>query len=216
MKHLFNNPEIFNLAMTHCGMINEDNNQRLEFLGDRVLGLIIAEMTYRNFPDANEGELARRHAALVCGETLTKIAKSINLGEYLRLNESDENIGVRESAATLEDACEALIGALYIDGGFEAAKDFVSQYWSGLLEIVQTPPKDGKTKLQEWVQSKNLPLPEYKMTEREGPDHSPIFTIEVSVDGLGSSTGVASSKRIAQQLAADNMLEKYNYEKYAE
>jgi ribonuclease-3 len=212
MRNLFNNPEIFTLAMTHCGLVGEDSNQRLEFLGDRVLGLIIADMIYRRFPDANEGELARRHAALVCGETLSGIAKTLGLGEHLRLSEGDDNLGVRDSMATLEDACEALIGALYLDGGIEVVTNFVHQYWGALLDVVQAPPKDGKTKLQEWVQGQGLPLPNYELLKREGADHSPIFTIEVRVVGLESSLGVASSKRAAEQIAADNLLKKYKVE----
>ncbi len=209
MQHLFNNPDIFTLAMTHCGMIGEHSNQRLEFLGDRVLGLIIADMIYECFPDANEGELARRHAALVCGETLSMIAKLINLGEHLRLSDSDANLGVRDSMATLEDACEALIGALYIDGGFNSARNFINEHWGKLLDVVQAPAKDGKTKLQEWAQGQGLPLPHYELLKREGADHSPIFTIEVQVLGLQSCIGVAPSKRGAEQIAADNLLEKY-------
>jgi ribonuclease-3 len=206
MRHLFDNPALFDLAMTHCGMVGELNNQRLEFLGDRVLGLVIAEMVYHHFPEANEGDLARRHAALVCGETLSTIAHKLGLSEEMRVSLSDESLGVRENMAALEDACEALIGALYLDRGLEVVQAFIHEHWLPLLDHMKMPPKDPKTRLQEWAQSRGLPLPMYSVVKREGAAHAPIFTIEVQVEGITPMVGVASVKRVAEQEAARQLL----------
>jgi ribonuclease-3 len=206
MRHIFNNPDLFDLAMTHCGMVGEHSNQRLEFLGDRVLGLVVAELVYQHFPEASEGDLARRHAALVCGETLSKVAQSLGLGEAMRVSASDESLGVRDNVAALEDACEALIGALYLDQGLQVVQAFIHEHWLPLLGNLQMPPKDPKTHLQEWAQGKGLPLPHYYEIKREGAAHAPIFTIEVQVQGVTPMVGVASVKRVAEQEAARQLL----------
>jgi ribonuclease III len=207
MKDQFNNPLLYQLAMTHRGIHAECNNQRLEFLGDRVLGLVVADMLCTAFPEAREGDLAKRHAALVCGETLAEVAVQIGLGEEMILADSESGSGGRENVSNLEDACEALIGALYMDGGLEKARSFILTHWTPLMEQVSTPPKDAKTALQEWVQSQGLPLPEYREVDRVGPDHAPEFTIEVVVQGFPPTIGKAFSKRAAEQLAAKVLLD---------
>jgi ribonuclease-3 len=174
----------------------------LEFLGDRVLGLIVAEMLLETFPDEDEGMIARRHAALVRAEALTRVARDVGLGGALRLK------GERPNPAILADACEAVIGALYLDGGLDAASRFVRQAWQELLAETPAPPKDAKTELQEWAQGRALPLPSYREIGREGPAHAPVFTVEVDVTGLPPIRAQGASKRTAEQRAAEQMLVK--------
>ncbi len=208
MRDQFANSELYDLAMTHRSLGAETNNQRLEFLGDRVLGLVVAEMIYQTFPDAREGDMAKRHAALVCGETLAQVARKIGLGQAILLADSEEAGGGRDNVSNLEDVCEALIGAFYLDGGLEKAADFIRMHWTPLLTQMTTPPKDAKTALQEWAQGRGLSLPVYTETKRDGPDHAPIFTIEVVVEKHGSAVGRAASKRAAEQEAAQALLER--------
>jgi ribonuclease-3 len=203
----FQRPELYDLAMTHRGVHGEVNNQRLEFLGDRVLGLVVAEMLYAAFPEAREGDLAKRHAALVCGETLAGVAEKIGLGEEMILSDSELGTGGRGNVSNLEDACEALIGALYVDGGLEPARQFITTHWQSLLREMITPPKDPKTALQEWAQGQGLGLPEYHEVARTGPAHAPEFLIEVTVEGYPPASGRAASKRAAEQAAAKALLE---------
>jgi ribonuclease-3 len=210
MQDLFNNKLLFDLAMTHCGNVASHNNQRLEFLGDRVLSLIIADMLYQHFPNANEGDLARRHAALVCGETLGQIAEKIGLKSHIILSHGDEMLGVRDNVSALEDALEALIGALFLDGGLEKTRIFIEEHWRELLNKLHTAPKDAKTALQELVQSIGLPLPIYNLIAQEGTAHAPTFTVEVLVENMPSTIGQAKSKRAAEQIAAGSWLEQYS------
>ncbi len=199
-------------ALTHpsCGKTDKGvayNNQRLEFLGDSVLGMVVADMLYRMYPQEQEGELARRFAALVCGDILVQVARSIGLGEALILSESEEENGGRDNPSNLEDACEALIGALYLDGGFAAAHAFIVQHWSERAQSVSEPPKDPKTALQEWAQARGLPLPLYEVVASSGPAHAPRFTIRVSVEGSGYAEAEANAKRYAEREAARLLME---------
>lgn len=200
-------------ALTHpsCAQKREDlpyNNQRLEFLGDSVLGMVVANILYDMYPAEQEGELARRFAGLVCGETLVQVARSIGLDKALILSDSEEENGGRTNASNLEDACEALIGAIYLDAGFEAARQFVRQHWLALAQSVSEPPKDAKTGLQEWAQGRGLPLPKYTLLKEDGLSHAPQFTIEVSVKGKGSASATAGSKKAAEREAAAELLKK--------
>lgn len=210
----FKQPDLLVRALTHpstlasAGGVSERSYERLEFLGDRVLGLVAADMLLETFPNENEGQLARRHVALVRQEALARIARSIDLGVHLHLARSEEEGGGRNNPATLADACEAVIGALYLDGGLDAARNFIRGAWTPLLTETPAPPQDAKTALQEWVQGRGLPLPVYKEVGREGPDHAPIFTVEVTVSGQGAMNGQGSSKRAAEQRAAEEMLKK--------
>jgi ribonuclease-3 len=201
--------------MTHPSLTSGNSVaecERLEFLGDSVIGLLVAEMLYRRYPNESEGELARRHSALVCGTTLAEVATSINLGEQMIMSEGENISGGRLNPANLEDAMEALLGAIYLDGGIEAVRSVVEEYWSPLADKLKSPPKDPKSALQEWAQGLGKPLPEYVVVEEAGPAHAPLFTIEVRVAGLGAkivtASASANSKKLAERLAAEAMLQK--------
>ena len=207
----FRQPELLQLALTHGSHRRRmkgapcDDYQRLEFLGDAVLGLVVSELLYRTFPEEREGELARRKAQLIAGPTLVRIAGRLRLQEAMRvsLHAADSD---RAEAALVEDACEALIGAMYLDGGFEAVKSWVTTQWQPEAAADHEAPKDPKTGLQEWTQARGLGLPDYRELGREGPPHAPIFTIEVTVPGHGGSQASAHSKRAASVEAAAALL----------
>lgn len=204
----FRDTGLLTLAMTHPSMLNRQNNQRLEFLGDAVLGAVVARLLYDLFSEEKEGELARRLGALVSGHTLTEVARDIALGEALILNASDAQAGGRDNASNLEDALEALIGAMFLDGGLSAVEQFVVPRWKVMASRIEAPPKDAKTALQEWAQGQGLPVPAYRMVDSTGPAHAPEFTIEVSVQGHPPARAKANSKRQAEQQAAGLLLAK--------
>ncbi len=209
----FTRPDLLRQALTHSSAARSrqsrgDSNERLEFLGDRVLGLVAARLVFERFPDEDEGALARRHAALVRREALARVAERIGLGDHLVMSRGEAEAGGRNNPGLLADACEAVIAALYLDGGLEAAHQFIRRHWEPLMEEESSPPQDAKTALQEWAQAHGLALPAYAETGREGPPHAPVFTVQVSLDGLGSVTASGPSKRAAQQGAAEAMLEK--------
>lgn len=181
------------------------NNERLEFLGDRVLGLVIAEWLLNALPDASEGELAVRYNGLVRKEACADVATRIDLGRYLVLGPGEDRGGGRKKAAILADACEAVIAALFLDGGLSAAHRFIEAEWAPLLTM-PTRRVDAKTALQEWTQSRGRGIPVYKAIGRSGPDHAPEFEIQVEIDGVSPATGSGSSKRVAEQAAARAML----------
>jgi len=180
--------------------------QRLEFLGDRVLGMAIAEWLIHAFPEEPEGALARRFAGLVRADALAEIAMRLDLGRHLRLSPSEDECGGRSNPATLTDVCEAVIGALYLDGGWEVARAFVRTQWAGMLERDLTPPQDPKTALQEWAQARGLSLPRYTHVARSGPDHEPVFSVQVSVGDYPPEIGAGPSKRLAEKQAAERLL----------
>lgn len=206
-------PRVLEEALTHPGCAETHkgipfNYQRLEFLGDAVLGMVVAEIVYTLYPQENEGALAKRHAALVRGESLVKVARALGLGQYMRIN-SGVDVSARDNPSNLEDICEALIGALFADGGMEAARTFVRKHWLPLARGVQVAPKDAKTSLQEWAQGKGIALPAYTLLKTTGLAHAPEFTVQVSVDvAEGVAVAQASSKRQAEQLAAAELLKK--------
>lgn len=179
--------------------------ERLEFLGDRVLGLIIAEKLYETFPSASEGDMAKRHAALVNRDALRAVALDIGLAKFVRLARGENAESSRKNLATLSDATEAVIGALYLDGGLEAAKTFIHRYWEQKIAVSEAPA-DPKTTLQEWAQGQGLPLPAYRVVEKSGPAHAPKFVIEASVKGFPSAEAEGNSKRDAQKAAAEKLL----------
>ena len=197
------------LALTHSSYAEEANgsNERLEFLGDRVLGLVVAELLLDRFPSEREGEIARRLGSIVDKNSLAKIARSIELEKYIRVGLGDLQTGTHKNPAVLADAMEALIGAVYCDSGLNNARALIVSLWTPLVEEASEPPVDPKTRLQELAQRKQLGLPKYRVSAREGPDHEPAFTVEVCVDGLGSGTGIGGSKRIAEQIAATHLLD---------
>ena len=203
----FSDPELLRLALTHAGVTGGlESNERLEFLGDRVLGLIVASMLYERFPGETEASLARRFVAAVRRETLTEIAVTLDLERDLKLAPEDTEARIRGRAGALADACEALIGAIYLDGGLKAAEAFVAPRWQSHLDDAELPPKDAKTALQEWAQARALPLPNYREIGRSGPAHAPRFEIEVAVKGFPHARGQGTSKRTAEQTAAANLL----------
>ena len=212
LGHRFARTDLLREALTHPSVNPEDRGpapfgyERLEFLGDRVLGLVIAEWLLELFPDEPEGALARRHAALVRRETLAQTAGAMALGDYLLLSSGEAGGGGRDNEAILANACEAVIGALYLDGGLAAAQRFIRKAWAAAVARYEHPPRDPKTALQEWAQARSLPLPTYIPVSRVGPDHDPVFTVEVKVDGHPPATGSGSSKRGAERAAAAALL----------
>ncbi|WP_319531405.1 ribonuclease III [uncultured Cohaesibacter sp.] len=184
----------------------EETYQRHEFLGDRVLAVLVADMLLRAFPKADEGELARRFNGLVRNETCADVAREIGVGPFIRLGEGEAQAGGRKKEAILGDVCEAIIGAIYIDGGLDEARKLVTRYWERRMLEWSGPLRDAKTTLQEWVQGNKLPPPVYSLVERTGPDHEPQFTLKVLVPTLEPAIGKGPSKRIAEQDAARTML----------
>ena len=205
----FRDPSLRDLALTHRSLARDRgdvNNQRLEFLGDAVLGLVIAEMLYRLYPNEDEGDLSKRLVSLVNGEQLATIAISMQLGPHLLLSDGEAEQGGRANPSNLEDACEALLGAVYLDGGIEPVRGLVDRFWRPQAEAMKAPPKDPKTTLQEWAQARSMPLPEYTVISNHGPSHAPHFVIDVVVKGHPSARGEARTKRMAERLAATAMI----------
>jgi ribonuclease-3 len=218
LGHRFARPELLTEALTHASAVSRQRGrrganqgptrgyERLEFLGDRVLGLVVAELLWRRFPDEDEGALTRRHTQLVRRETLAEVARAIDLGRYLILSPGEDVARTREVAGVLGDVCEAVIAALYLDGGIAAAEGFIHRHWEALIEADATPPRDPKTALQEWAQARGYALPLYETVKIEGPAHERRFTVSVSVAGLAAETAAGSSKRAAEVAAAAALL----------
>jgi ribonuclease-3 len=182
-------------------------SERLEFIGDRVLGLLMAEWLAERFPREQEGDLGRRLGHLVAQPILAEVATTIGLAAALDVSPGEARAGVKKLATVLADAMEAVIGAIYLDGGIPPARDFVRRAWHQAMEAHPAPPKDAKTSLQEWAQKRSLPLPLYRTAKQAGPSHNPIFTIEVTV-AQQTGVGTAGAKRGAEQLAAADLLKK--------
>jgi ribonuclease-3 len=211
LGHDFTRPELLARALTHPSAAIrrdgiDDSYERLEFLGDRVLGLIVADLLMARFPLEAEGALALRHAELVRRETLAEVAGEIGLEDFFRLAKGEEAAGERQNPALLANACEAVIAALYLDGGLAVAWAFVERLWAARLEADARPPQDAKTALQEWAQARALGLPKYREVGRKGPAHEPYFTLEVAVEGQEPARGEGRSKRLAEQAAAARLL----------
>jgi ribonuclease-3 len=204
--HRFARPELLVEALTHPSMATGTDNQRLEFLGDRVLGLVIAEALLEEDPGATEGDLAPRLNALVRKETCAEVAAALDLGPAMRLGRSEMLTGGRRKAALLGDAMEAVIAADYLDGGLEAARALVRRGWGERIGAVRSVVRDPKTMLQEWAQARGLAPPVYVDLDREGPDHAPVFSVEARLADGRAAEGRASSKRAAQQAAAEALL----------
>ncbi len=212
LGHVFTNRTLLREALTHrsAARHGRESNERLEFVGDRVLGLLIAEWLAERFPDEQEGELGIRLAHLVSQPVLAKVAENLGLPDILSVSDGDSRAGVRHRPTVLADAMEAAIGALYLDAELPSARRFVRHAWHDVLNADLAPPKDAKTALQEWAQRRGLPLPDYQLVSREGPAHAPVFVISVTVvssSGAASTgTGQAGTKRAAEQLAAIDLL----------
>src|SRR5580700_2710119 len=207
----FKDAALLDSALSHISALKGSRNragsyQRLEFLGDHVLGLVISDMLFRAFPKADEGELSRRLADLVRKETCAEIAITIELGAAIKLGSSEANAGGRKRPAILADVCEALIGAVYLDGGYPAAEGLVKRLWQVRIQAKAQPLRDSKTVLQEWAQARGLPTPAYREVGRTGPDHSPVFCVAVQLPNFAPAEGSGRSKRGAEQAAATAML----------
>ena len=214
LGHRFARPALLTEALTHASAVSRQRGrggsgqgyERLEFLGDRVLGLVVAELLWRRFPDEAEGALTRRHTQLVRREALAQVARSIDLGRHLILSPGEDVARTREVAGVLGDACEAVIAALYLDGGLVAAERFIHRYWARLVEADATPPRDPKTALQEWAQARGYALPRYDTLNIEGPAHERRFTVSVTVAALAPEAAAGTSKRAAEVAAAAALL----------
>ncbi|RPJ53663.1 MAG: ribonuclease III [Acidobacteria bacterium] len=215
--HRFNDALLLERALTHRSRANEDasggttDNESLEFLGDAVLGFVMADLLFRDFPQLDEGQKSKIKASLVSTQTLGDLARELGLGQYLALGRGEEKTGGRNKQALLADGYEALIAALYLDGGIEAARGFIVREFSERLEDVRSPEfwgRDYKSSLQEVVQARELPLPDYAVTSESGPDHRKVFHVEVRVAGEVMGTARGASKKAAEQEAARQALER--------
>jgi ribonuclease III len=207
----FKDAALLEQSLTHISAITGARNrggsyQRLEFLGDHVLGLVVSDMLFRAFPKADEGEMSRRLADLVRKEACADVARAIDLGAAIRLGVSESNAGGRGRMAILADVCEALIGAVFIDGGYVAASELIERLWEERMRTPARPLRDAKTVLQEWAQARGLPTPNYREVERKGPDHDPEFRVTVALPDHAPAEGLGRSKRAAEQAAAAAML----------
>jgi ribonuclease III len=228
--HDFARPELLAEALTHPSALPPSRRQgraagrrrlrgaangvprgdyeRLEFLGDRVLGLVIADLLWRSFEHEQEGPLTRRLTHLVRRDALARVAASIGLDRHLLLSPAEAAAGAAHNPGILADVLEAVIAAIYLDGGFAAAAAFIERFWDPLVAEMAAPPSDAKTTLQEWAQGRGLPLPNYELVATSGPDHAPHFTIAVRVAGQAEASATAPSKRAAETAAAAALLER--------
>ena len=208
LGHRFADPALLIEAVTHPSLTSATraDNQRLEFLGDRVLGLVVAEALLAADTGAAEGQLAPRFNALVRKETCAGVAQDIDLGAVLKLGRSEMMSGGRRKQALLGDAMEAVIAAVYLDAGLDAARAVILRHWQGRIDTVRDDARDPKTALQEWAQARGLGRPEYALIRRDGPDHAPTFTIEAQLADGQSEQASAPSKRQAEQKAAEALL----------
>lgn len=210
LGYTFQQPKLLERALTHSSAradkLTGEDNERLEFVGDRVLGLAIAELLTEVDPVATEGALARRFNRLVRKEACAAVARDLGLGPALRLSPSEEESGGRDKDTILADALEALLAAVYLEAGFLAARDVVRRLWSPMVEKLPEAVTDAKSALQEWAQGQGLALPQYAEVSREGPDHAPQFTAEVRISGKKPARGTGNSKRTAEQAAAKALL----------
>jgi ribonuclease-3 len=206
LGHSFRRPELLIEALTHGSTDSAIDNQRLEFLGDRVLGLVIAEALLAHDGAAREGDLAPRLNALVRQETCADVAAELGLGAALRMGRSEMVSGGRRKTALLGDAMEAVIAAVYLDAGYEAARALILRAWGDRIAAAHALGRDAKTSLQEWAQARGLPPPAYVDLAREGPDHAPVFSVEARLEDGRTAEGRAPSKRAAQQAAAEALL----------
>lgn len=212
LGHRFKDRKLLERALTHASVRSVSakrlDNERLEFLGDRVLGLAVAEMLHGALPDHQEGELARYFNRLVRGATCAAVGREVGIGEHLILSDSEANGGGRDKDTILADAVEAVLGAVFIDGGFDAGREAVRRLWGDRFQLTAISFIDAKSALQEWAQGRGLPLPKYVEVSRDGPDHAPKFTAEVRIKSVRSARGSGASKRHAEQAAASKLLQR--------
>lgn len=208
LDYAFRTPDLLMDALTHPSADGARGRafERLEFLGDRVLGLVVADMLLRHFPEEAEGHLARRQAQLVRRDTLARVARTLGIDRAVILSKGEDEGAGRDNPALLADACEAVLGAVFADGGLDAAARIIRARWAPLVAEAAAPPRDAKTALQEWAQGRGLPLPVYAVLEQAGSAHEPTFHVSVAVQGK-SGEGRGTSKRVAEQAAAAALLE---------
>lgn len=207
LGHTFRDIALLQRALTHASASNDASNERLEFLGDRVLGLVIAEKLHHEYPSESEGVLALKFNALARGETCAAAAEAAGLAEFVVLASGEAASGGRRKAAILAGVCEAVIAAIYLDAGLEPARKFIERYWAPSFASLSSDMRDAKTALQEWAQAQRArTAPVYRLVRREGPDHAPRFWVSVSVAGEAEETGEGASKRDAEQAAATAFL----------
>jgi ribonuclease-3 len=211
LGHRFANPDLLALALTHASAVNgtrgaRQTYQELEFLGDRVLGLVVADVLTEEFPQATEGDLSRWFHRLVSGDVCAEVANELQLAKYLKMGKGPKKSAGSASPGVLADACEAVIAAVYRDGGIEAARGLIERRWRPRIAGMSTPLRDAKTELQEWAHRRGFEAPSYTQIARSGPDHKPEFDIEVSVGDIAPEKGRGGSKRDAEQEAAASLL----------
>lgn len=199
----FKNISLLKMALTHSSTGEKNNYERLEFLGDRVLGLVIAAFIFTKFPKEDEGDLAKRLASLVQGQTLADLSSRISLGDFIILSDAEAAAGGAQNEHILADVFEAVIGAMYLDGGFEPCRILIETQWQDTLYTMKKPPQHPKTAIQEWAQGQGLPLPDYDIIEQSGPDHAPVFKIQLNVKDHESVTASGKSRAEAEKEAAE-------------
>ncbi len=209
LGHAFTDRSLLRRAVTHrsaaCA-VDGHGYQRLEFLGDHILGAIIATMVFRDHVEASEGELSRRYARLVANQTLGDIALELGIDRFVVVGSHERKGGMRRNASILADVIEALIGALYLDAGYGTAEAFVRRSWQTRLRLEGGSGRDDKTRLQEWALKQGLALPGYHLLDMTGPDHAPLITVEVHVEGFAGVRASGRTRRAAEQLAARTFL----------
>ncbi len=205
ISYTFQDKALLQLALTHSSL-GDINYERLEFLGDRVLGIIIAEDIYRRFEAEREGSLARRLSALVRKETLAEVSVESGLSQFVLVSEHEKYGQAYENESVFADVVESVLGAMYLDGGLDVCRAYIETNWGERLQTLEKPTADPKTALQEWLQARGMDTPDYVIAEKQGPDHAPEFTIEVQIQGVNSVSATGNSKRSAEKKAAKKML----------
>jgi ribonuclease-3 len=211
LGYQFKNQKLLEQAFLHASAIEGVSHQsyeRMEFLGDRILGLVVADLIYHSFPFELEGDLAKRLSFLVSAPLLAQVAENLELDQYVTSALPTHFSKAEKKESILADVCEALIAALYLDGGLKTAWTFVESQWKPLLERIPEPPRDPKSQLQEWLQGHLKKLPKYKLVEKTGPDHNPFFKVELTIEPYGTVLGQGPSMRKAEKEAAAEMLKK--------
>jgi len=208
LGYVFKNQSLIKDALTHSSTGKASNYERLEFLGDRVLGLVIAETLFEKFPDEAEGDLAKRLSALAQGSFIAKISVEIKLGSYVAFSDGERAAGGAENENILADVFESVIGALYLDGGLEECRRVIEKLWGDHFFKMKEPPLHPKTALQEWAQSEGLALPAYEIIEQSGPDHAPVFDVQLCIDGHEPLVVQGRSRQEAEKHAAKQFLKK--------
>ena len=207
IKYKFKNYDLLNFALTHTSYNNKESGQfeRLEFLGDRVLGLVISDTLYKNYINENEGDLAKRLAVLVSGEILLQVSKELKIDKYIKVGPK-VNFKGNNNKAILSDAMEALIGAIFLDSNYTTVKDFIENKWKNYILNYKKPPKDSKSLLQEWSAANNYGTPVYLDYQKSGKDHNPSFSVRLKLDRFSAVYGKGTSKKKAEMHAARKIM----------